>query len=78
MPSVFTGLFYLHTYQENDNTVLDLSRNLIFDKDFFYSFLTPEIVSRISPEEFEEDFNKHNGINGSLKKYLVNFHKTKM
>ena len=78
IPSVFTDLFYLHTYQENDNTVLDLSSNLIFNKDFFYSFLTPEIVSSISPEEFEEDFNKHNGINGSLKNYLVNFPKTKM
>lgn len=74
LPNMFTPLKFLHTYQENDNQIIDLSHNLIFDKNLFYSLLNPEIVSVIETEKWISDF-KNKKIHGNIKDYLVNYPK---
>ena len=74
LPHIFTPLKFLHTYQENDNLIIDLSHNLIFDKKSFYSLLNPEIVSIIKTDNWINDF-KNKKVHGDIKNYLVNYPK---
>lgn len=71
IPDVFSPLRFLHTYQENDKQIIDLSHNLIFDKDTFYNVFKPQIVSSLTNEEWIHDF-KSGKIHDSIKDYLVN------
>ena len=76
LPDIFSPLQYLHTYQENDEEIIDLSHNLIFDKDTFYNLLNPQITSSLTPEEWISDVQSKK-INGNIKNYLINPHQTK-
>lgn len=76
MPHMFTGLSYIHTFEENENTIIDLSNNLVLDKGFFYKFLKPEVVSKIPSEELYQNLKNHK-IHGNLKDYFANYPKQK-
>lgn len=76
MPHIFSGLSYLHTFEENEDVVIDLSNNLVLNKVFFYKFLKPEIVSKIPSKELYQNLKNHK-IHGNLKDYFTNYPKQK-
>ena len=51
VPSKFDNYRFLHSYLERDNTIYDVSNNLVMSKDNYYSLLTPEEVLKMSGEE---------------------------
>lgn len=79
IPIWFKGLKYLHSYVEStDGNIIDVSRNLVLPKTDFETLVNPEVVSIITPEEYQEDYpllKKHPEI--TTREYLVNKPKVK-
>ncbi len=71
--SPLSGYKFLHSYIENENYVLDFSRNLKMTKNDYESLLNPDVVSRISGNELVDDiiFTSHNYPPMTLKNFLV-------
>lgn len=47
VPSKFDSYRFLHSFLERDNTIYDVSNNLVMSKDDYYSLLTPEEVLKM-------------------------------
>ena len=77
IPDIFSNLFVLHTFQQKNDKVVDLSNNIIWNKNVFYNLLNPEIVSVIPSKQLIEDLQNHK-IHGNLKDYFANYQKIKM
>lgn len=72
IPIWFREVKYLHSYVEKDEQVIDVSRNLILPKQEFETLVNPEVISIITPEEYQEDYpflKKHPEI--TTREYLV-------
>ena len=76
IPDIFSNMLFLHSFQQNENIIYDLSNNIIWNTNTFYNLVTPKIVSEIPCEQFYEDF-KNNNVHGNLKDYFMNHPKQK-
>lgn len=77
IPDIFSNLFVLHTFQQKNDKVVDLSNNIIWNKNVFYNLLNPEIISVIPSKQLIKDLQNHK-IHGNLKDYFANYPKIKM
>ena len=60
IPAKFDNCRFLHSYLERDNTIYDVSNNLVMSKDDYYSLLTPEEVMKMSGEQLYGLYEKEN------------------